>query len=115
MSFAMKTMDDRDYFSLKMDDQNHIGDLEVYENEEVLSFNNAVYSLTLMEESQDKTLKGSSAICCRKEGSWKQCMICTLDDCDGSWLCRIVGIVAPSELAAGLAVSCIGAGPGSRC
>ncbi len=115
MSFAMKTMDDRDYFSLKMDDQNRIGDLEVYENEELLSFNRAVYSLSLKEESQDETLKGSSAICCRKEGSWRQCMSCTLDDCDGSWLCRVVGIVAPAELAAGLAVSCIGAGPDARC
>ena len=115
MSFALKTMDDRDYFSLKLDDQNRIGDLRVYENEEVKSFNRAVYSISLKEESQDETLKGSSAICCRKESSWSSCMNCTVDDCSGSWLCKVVAIVAPAELIAGFAVSCIGAGEEARC
>lgn len=115
MSFALKTMDDRSYFSLKLDDQNRIGDLKVYENEEVLSFNRAVYSISLKEESQDETLKGSSAICCRKESSWGDCMSCTVDDCSGSWLCKVVAIVAPAELIAGFAASCIGAGADARC
>ena len=115
MSFALKTMDDRDYFSLKLDDQNRIGDFRVYENEEVLSFNRAVYSISLKEESQDETLKGSSAICCRKESSWSDCMSCTASDCEGSWLCKVVAIVAPVELIAGFAASCIGAGEGRRC
>ncbi len=115
MSFALKSMDDRDYFTLKLDDQNRIGDLRVYENEEVKSFNRAVYSISLKEESQDETLKGSSAICCRKESSWRACMGCTADDCSGSWLCKVVAIVAPAELIAGFAASCIGAGPDSRC
>ena len=115
MSFALKTMDDLDYFSLKLDDQMRIGELRVSENEEVKSFNRAVYSISLKEESQDETLKGISAICCRKESSWSGCMSCTASDCGGSWLCKIVAIVAPAELIAGFAVSCIGAGEGSRC
>ena len=115
MSFALKTMDDHDYFSLKLDDQNRIGDLQVYENEEVKSFNRAVYSISLKEESQDETLKGSSAGCCRQESGWRSCMNCTVDDCGSSWLCKVVSIVAPAELVAGFAVSCIGAGPDSRC
>jgi len=115
MSFALKTMDDHDYFSLKLDDQMRIGELEVSENEEVKSFNRAVYSLTFKEESQDETLKIVSPICCRKESSWSNCMSCTADDCGSSWLCKVVAIVAPVELVAGFAASCIGAGEGRRC
>ena len=115
MSFALKTMDDRDYFSLKLDDKMRIGELRVSENEEVKSYNRAVYSISLKEESQDETLKGASAICCRKESSWSGCMSCTASDCSGSWLCKVVAIVAPVELIAGFAASCIGAGEGSRC
>jgi hypothetical protein len=115
MSFTMKTMDDRDYFSLKLDDENRIGDLKVSENEMVKTFNETVYSLTLGEESQEFTAKGATAACCRKESSWSDCMECTTSDCLGSWLCKITGIIAPKELIAGIAVSCIGAGPDARC
>jgi hypothetical protein len=115
MSFTLRTMDDRDYFSLKLDDQNRIGDLKVFENEEIKSFNRAVYSLTCKEESQDATLKGTSASCCRKESSWSACMNCTLDDCADSWICKAAAIIAPAELVAGIAASCIGAGPDARC
>ena len=115
MFFALKTMDDRDYFSLKLDDQMRMGELKVFENEERKNFNQTVYSLTYREESQDEALKGSSAICCRKESSWSGCMNCTLDDCSGSWICKAAALIAPAELVAGFAVSCIGAGPDSRC
>jgi len=115
MQFALKTMDDQDYFSLKLDDQMRMGELLVYENEEVKSFNRAIYSISLSEESRDETLKGSSAICCRRESSWSDCMNCTIDDCSSSWLCKVVGMIAPAELAAGFAVSCIGSGSDSRC
>jgi len=115
MYFVLKTMDDREYFSLKLDDQNRIGELRLFENEKVKSFNKAVYSLTLSEESQDLTEKSVSATCCRKESGWSNCMECTVNDCEGSWVCRLTALIAPVELAAGLAASCIGAGPGSRC
>jgi hypothetical protein len=115
MYFSLKTMDDRDYFSLKLDAQNNVGELKVFENEAVKSFNKAVYSLTFSEESQDLTVKGTSAICCRKESGWSDCMECTVGDCGSSWVCRLAGLIAPVELAAGLAASCIGAGPKSRC
>jgi hypothetical protein len=115
MFFALKTMDDRDYFSLKLDDQMRMGELKVFENDEIKNFNQTVYSLTYREESRDETLKGSSAICCRKESSWSSCMNCTLDDCSGSWICKAAALIAPAELVAGFAVSCIGAGPDSRC
>ena len=114
-SFTLKTMDDHSYFSLKLDDQNLIGDLKVFENEEIISFNNAVYSLTYKEKSQETTLKGASASCCRKESSWSACMNCTLDGCAGSWICKAAAIIAPAELVAGMAASCIGAGPDARC
>jgi len=114
-SFTLKTMDDHSYFSLKLDDQNRIGDLKVFENEEIISFNNAVYSLIYKEESQETTLKGASASCCRKEGSWSACMNCTLDGCADSWICKAAAIIAPFELVAGMAASCVGAGPDARC
>ena len=115
LSFALKTMDDHDYFSLKLDGQMRIGELRVSENEKVKSFNRAVYSISSKEASQDETLKGKSPICCRKESSWSDCMSCTASDCSGSWLCKVVAIIAPAELIAGFAASCIGAGEGRRC
>jgi hypothetical protein len=115
MYFALKTMDDRDYFSLKLDGENRMGELKVFENEKVKSFNRAVYSITLREESQAGTVKGAAASCCRREGSWSGCMSCTVESCGGSWVCKIAAMIAPAELAAGFAVSCIGSGSGSRC
>ena len=115
MYFVLKTMDDRNYFSLKMDAQNRLGELKIYENKEIKSFNKAVNSLYLEEESHEGVVKGTSAICCRKESSWSACMNCTLDACQGSWVCKVTAIIAPAELAAGMAASCIGAGPDSRC
>jgi hypothetical protein len=115
MSFALLTMDDREYFSLKLDDQSRIGELKVFENEKINSFNRAVYSLTLTEESPDLKGKSVSAPCCRQESSWSDCMDCTVSDCGDSWVCKAVAMIAPVELLAGFAASCIGAGPDSRC
>lgn len=115
MQFTLKTMDDRDYFSLKLDDQNRMGELRIFENEKIKSFNKAVNSLTLNEESQDEQLKGTSAVCCRRESSWSDCMECTVDDCSDSWVCKVVAMIAPAELVAGFAASCIGAGTDARC
>jgi len=115
MSFALLTMDDRQYFSLKLDEQNRIGELKVFENEKINSFNRAVYSLNLTEESPELTGKNVSAPCCRQESSWSDCMDCTISDCGDSWVCKAVAMIAPVELIAGFAASCIGAGPDSRC
>ena len=115
MSFRLTTMDDRDYFSLKLDDQLRIGDLKVYDNEEIRRFNQTVYSLTYREESRDETAKGADAICCRKESSWSDCMNCTIDDCQESWVCKAAAMVLPRQLLAGFAVSCIGSGPDALC
>ena len=115
MQFTLRTMDDRDYFTLKLDDQNRMGELRIFENEKIKSFNKAVNSLTLKEESQDEQLKAASAICCRRESSWSDCMECTVDDCSDSWVCKVVALIAPAELVAGFAASCIGAGPDAKC
>jgi hypothetical protein len=115
MSFTLKTMDDRDYFSLSLDEQMRMGELRVQENQEIKSFNQAVYSLTYREESQEASPKGVRAICCRRESSWSACMNCTFNDCADSWICKAAGIIAPTELVAAFAVSCIGAGPDARC
>lgn len=115
MVFALKTMDDREVFSLKLDEQLRMGDLKVNENEEIKNFNQALYSLTYVEESQDAGPKGAGAICCRRESSWTACMSCTFDDCADSWICKAAGMIAPAELVAAFAVSCIGAGSDARC
>ena len=115
MLFVLRTMDDREVFSLKMDEKLRMGDLKVSENQEIKNFNQSIYSLTYQEESRDASPKGADAICCRRESSWSACMNCTFDDCADSWICKAAGIIAPTELVAAFAVSCIGAGPDARC
>ena len=115
MAISLRTLDDREYLSVKLDDQMYMGELKVSENEEIKAFNQAVYSLTYLEESQEGDLKDADAECCRKESSWSACMNCTIDDCGSSWLCKAAALVMPAELVAGFAVSCIGSGPDARC
>ncbi len=115
MHFELKTMDDRNSFSLKVDDQMRMGEMKIFENEELKSFNRAVYSLTFLEQSQEMSLKGAEAECCRKEPGWSACMNCTINDCGDSWFCTAVALIAPVELFAGFVASCIGAGPNAAC
>ena len=115
MAFSLKTMDDLEVFSLKLDDKLRVGELKVSKNEVIISFNDAVNSLTYREESLDADLKYTGAICCRRESGWSDCMNCTFDDCADSWICKAAGIIAPTELVAAFAVSCIGAGADARC
>jgi len=112
--YGLRTLDDQPYYSFQLDAQNRIGECVVHENELIQSFNHEIYFLTL-ETSHRKSTQSEDAVCCRKEATWKACMTCTLDACNDSWLCKITAIVAGPELAAALAASCIGAGPGARC
>lgn len=112
--FCLRTMDDQPFYSFQLDEENRIGEFVVSDNERIKSFNSEIYFLTL-ETSHRKSTYTEDAVCCRKEATWKSCMICTLDACNNSWLCRLTGFVAGPELAAALAASCIGAGPGARC
>jgi hypothetical protein len=114
MQYSLRTLDDQPFCSFQLDDQNRIGEFLVCDNEIIQSFNNEIYFLTL-ETGHRKSTLTEDAECCRKEATWKACMMCTLDACDASWLCRLTGIAAGPELAAALAASCIGAGPDARC
>jgi len=112
--FSLRTMDDQPFYSFQLDEENRIGEFVAHENERIQSFNNDIYFLTL-ETSHRKSIQGEHAVCCRREATWKACMNCTLDECSSSWICKVTAIVAGPELAAALAASCIGAGPGARC
>lgn len=112
--YSLRTLDDQPFYSFQLDSENRIGEFVVSDNERIRAFNNEIYFLTL-ETSHRKSTLTENAVCCRKEATWKACMMCTLDDCNTSWLCRLTGLVAGPELAAALAASCIGAGPDARC
>ena len=112
--FSLRTLDDQPFYAFQLDEKNRIGEFVVSDNEAIKSFNNEIYFLTL-ETSHRKSIYTEDAVCCRKEATWKACMTCTLDACNESWICRLTGFVAGPELAAALAASCIGAGPGARC
>ncbi|TFH23320.1 MAG: hypothetical protein E4H10_12330 [Bacteroidia bacterium] len=114
MQYGLRTLDDQPFYSFQLDEQNRIGDFVISDNETINSFNNEIYFLTL-ETSHRKSTNTEDAVCCRKEATWRACLMCTLDACSSSWICRLSGIVAGPELAAALAASCIGAGPGARC
>ncbi len=114
MQFRLRTMDDQLFYAFNLDDQNRIGDFIVSDNEIIKSFNSEIYYLTL-DTGHRKSTTTEDAECCRREADWKACMMCTLDACNESWLCRLSGFVVGPELAAALAASCIGAGPDTWC
>jgi len=112
--YSLKTLDDELYFSFQLDDQNWIGEFEVRNNEIINSYNKDVYAVSL-EEGHVKSAKSIRLPCCRKEKNWSACVNCTLDACEESAVCRLLTIVSGPTIAAGIAASCIGAGPDARC
>lgn len=112
--YGLKTLDDELYFSFQLEDQNWIGEFRINENQIIHSFNTQVYALSL-QEGHGKSALSEEAVCCRREDNWKACVMCTLDACDESVLCRLTAIATGPALAAAIAASCIGAGPDARC
>lgn len=112
--YSLKTLDDELYFSFQLDNQNWMGEFEVKDNKIINSFNNQVYAVSL-EEGHVKSAKSIRLPCCRKEKNWSACVNCTLDACEESAICRLLTIVSGPTIAAGIAASCIGAGPDARC
>lgn len=111
MQFRMQTPDGAHFYSLKIDEENYLYDFELSDNRAVTAFSERIYHT----RSQKVALKSASAECCRREDSWRDCMTCTLNDCDNSLFCRITGLVIGPYLAAGFAGSCVGAGPDTFC
>jgi hypothetical protein len=112
--YALKTLDDALYFSFQLDDDNWTGDFQVNDNQIMNDYNTQIYALNF-EEGREKSASSEEAACCRKEETYRDCIMCTLDACEESALCRLTALAAGPALAAAIAASCIGAGPGARC
>jgi hypothetical protein len=114
MQYSLRTLDDQPCLSFHLDQEMRIGEIVVSDNERITSFNNEIYFITL-ETSHRKSAQNEDAVCCRREATWRACLKCSLDDCMASLLCRITSVIAGPDLAAALAISCIGAGPDTWC
>jgi hypothetical protein len=114
MQYSVRTLDDQPFLSFKLDRESRIGEIVVSDNEDIKSFNNAIYFKTI-ETSHRKSTQTEDAVCCRQEANWKECVKCTVADCNDSWVCSLTSIFAGPPLAAAIAASCIGAGSDARC
>lgn len=118
MQFEMKTFDNKLYYSLQINGDNKIGNFNIKDNIEISNFSSDVYSLSSTfknfstNECHPVEQKGK---CCRKQCSWSDCMDCSVSACGQTWYCAITFALLPVEFSAGLAASCIGAGPNSWC
>jgi hypothetical protein len=112
--FELKTLDDRLFYSLQLDEQDRIGKFSMEENYMMDAFNTEIYALNL-DKPHLKSTRDHSAECCRKEATWKACMNCTVKDCSESWLCVASLVLLGPETLAAFSVSCVGAGPNTWC
>lgn len=114
MQFSLKTLDNNLFYSLQLDDKDRLGNISIEKNKMINTFNNNVYELH-MAKHRIISNASASADCCRHESGWSDCMDCTVSACGSSWGCAITFALLPAEMAAGFAVSCIGAGPNTFC
>ncbi|WP_452601132.1 hypothetical protein [Pontimicrobium sp. MEBiC06410] len=112
--FKIKTIDNNLFYSFEADNQNKIGNFTLMNNQQINLFNNDVYSLQTQKLQQDIN-DPSTQDCCRRKSSWSACMNCTVSACGSNWVCAVAFGIAPLEVAAGFAASCIGAGPNTFC
>lgn len=112
--FKLRSIDNQLLYSVQLDNENRIGNLIIEKNEKLNKFSNDVYSLR-MEKHKMKSGLSANAVCCRREANWQACMNCTAEACGRSWICVAALVVAGQETLAGIAVSCIGAGPDTFC
>jgi len=118
MQFEMKTFDNNLYYSLQINGDNKIGNFNIKDNIEISNFSSDVYSLssTFKNFSADECDPDEQeGQCCRKQCSWSDCMDCSVSYCGQTWYCAMTFALLPVEFSAGLAASCIGAGPSSWC
>jgi len=112
--YGLRTLDDQAFLSFQLDQEMRIGEISIHDNECMKSYNKEVYFSTL-ETSHRKSAQAEDAECCHKEKTWRACVNCTVDACHDNWACSLTSIFAGPELAAAIAISCIGSGPDARC
>lgn len=115
--FKLKTIDDKLFYSVKVNKENKIGDFVLNKNPLMNTFSNQVYSLQKEKYNDwiNNEFSGKDDVCCRNTSSWGACMDCTVSACGTSWICAGAFGIAPREMLAAFAVSCIGAGPNTFC
>ena len=112
--YGLKTLDDQAFLSFQLDQEMRIGEISIADNDRMDSFNKEVYHSTL-DTGHRKSAQSEDAECCHKETTWKACVKCSVDACHDNWACSLTSIFAGPELAAAIAISCIGTGPDARC
>ena len=115
MQFNLKSLDNKMFYSLQIDDKNRLGNISIEKNEQMNSFNNNIYQLHMEKHQLDSNIYAKSSGCCRNESGWSDCMDCTVSACGSSWACAITFALLPVEMAVGMSVSCIGAGENTFC
>ncbi|WP_458626435.1 hypothetical protein [Winogradskyella sp. PC D3.3] len=116
--FKLKTLDNKLYYSVEINDQNQIGGIVIADNDKIADFSNEVYNIsTEKHNSLNHNSNNSQAKsgCCRQQSGWSDCMDCTVSYCGSKWWC-VAGLVAAGpEVLAAFGASCIGAGPNASC
>jgi hypothetical protein len=112
--FILKTLDNQLVYSLQLDNENRIGNFIVEKNPEMKTFSKDVYDLRVKEYNL-KTTAVAEDDCCRHESGWSDCVDCSVEACGRSFFCVASIVASGSAVVAGIAVSCIGAGPNAWC
>lgn len=114
--FKITTIDETPFYSIKINKENKMGDFILNTNSQMNEFSNQVYTKHLQKHKIEfNNSSAKSAGCCRNESSWSGCMNCTVSACGTSWVCAGAFGIAPREMLAAFAVSCVGAGPNTFC
>ena len=113
--FKLKSVNDQLFYSLELNKENKIGNLQIEKNKKINEFSNSVYESHMAKHSIRKSSTLAKADCCRHAAGWSDCMDCSVSACSSSWACGITFALLPAEMAAGFAVSCIGAGSNTFC
>lgn len=104
-------------YSMTVNQEYRIADIEVNsQNSGMEKFSKLVLqkqnSYFASDRNNDLEVKSR---CCRNHDGWGDCITCSINSCSRSWLCGLSAMVLGKEMAAGFAVSCIGAGDGAWC
>lgn len=113
--FKIKTIDGTLFYSIKINEENKMGDFVLNPNSQMNEFSNNVYESHIEKHNINSSIKVAKEDCCRHASGWSSCMDCTVSACGTSWACAGAFGVAPREMLAAFAVSCVGAGPNTFC
>lgn len=114
--FSLRTPDERLFYSLKLNSQDQVGALAVGDNPEIDRFSEDVHHLQVAKNPRaGEVMKQKEPTCCRQMADTGECFDCTVEYFSDKWYSLVAISLFGKEFLAGIAVSCIGAGPDARC